>query len=777
MPAFDSTTLTKIATLKAAYLANSTPEAHELVKIDWPSPTGSVWYAVQYTPDVASVSPVSYGATTVDPRLIPGGNPAWFVPVSMDGTIGDESVSLTFWDGDEVFSTLMETHGEGIKCSLYYWFPSVTLLLPVWYGHLRFEDEIDVDRVTVKAVQGVRAADAELPWRGHYKECQSPFPPAAGLTTQAQIDEIDCTFNKYSPVNGLIGTNDPSTGLPWTFCPRLNTGNCIERGVDPLRHYSHNTINTTVLNSQTHGPQLYSLSRGNESNLPDSVRTILGRKRVSGMPVMNFRRDYNNNHADQGWWYASYEIGNGPIQSVSQAVIGVGGNNFRVVGQGDTLRHFNYRLGTKGQPAWDGLSSHGYSGTAYIVYNFGYIDPATVNPSDASASAVVEGCNDIRIYTGPTTYTTGYTTNRVWHLLYILTNKRWGYGLDYSRFDIQTWIDAADWADDQVRYTDANGTTWDHIRADCNVELVGRKVAEQINDMCMAGRLSRPFLFNGLICIVPLKAHTSGELAAAPVFTDTAGYVSGLDPNIIWEGGKSTLRVGNRKSDLDLPNRIEATINDEANNWFETPAPPVEDEAAQYRAGRVLGDGTRKINPKQYNLMGVTSRAQAVKMEAAILDLGPNDEGGLQNNLPLKFKIWFIDALTLHPEKVIKVKSPRLTKYGFDYFRVKKIKRLADLKVEIQVQAYNKTYMDAFETSQSLGTGGVCSVDTDCPAGQICVNGVCVSVGSGVCSIDSDCPDGFVCRNGRCVPADICDLEYTGVDYTDGVLTISTRPC
>jgi hypothetical protein len=762
VPSFSAGDQTKIATLRTLRAAGTPIEVHEIIKVEWPSPTGTIYYACQKTDEVASstapsVTLASIGVTPLQCRIIPGDIPNWFLPIDMNSEIGDEETEITFWDGDDAFTTLMETHGEGVKCSFYFWFPTpayysstVNLLLPVWHGHMRYEHEVDVDRVQVKIAQGFRDADAMLPWVGHYDECQSPFPPEAGLTTQAQIDEIDCNYNNYNGI-GSTGT------AGFTSCPKLTTGDCVTRGIDPLRHYSHATMQVSLVNDQTHGPRLYSISQGNNTNLKEPRRVVMGRKRVSGMPILAFRRDYNNNHPDQGWFFGMYEVGAGPIQSISQVTVVVGGNNI----QNAVPMHLNWQLGAKGQAAWPGLSTHGFSGTAYIVYNYGWINPGTVNPSDATASGVIEGCNDIRIYTTTSAYTTGYTTNRVWQLLYILTSKRWGYGLDYARFDIQSWIDAADWADDAVRFTDSDGTNWDHIRAESNVELIGRKVADQINDLCMAGRLSRPFLFNGKICIVPLKAHTSGELAAAPVFTDVEDYIvsDGVYPNIISEGegvnARSTLRIGPRKSDKDLPNRIEGTINDEANNWLETPFPPIVDDSLQYKAGRVVGDGTRKTNVKTINLLGVTHRAQAVKLATSVLDLGEFDEGGLENNLPLKFRIWFIDALDLHPEKPIKVLNPKIGKYGFTYFRVKKIRRETNLYYSLEVQAYNKTYMDAFESAHTVTEGG----------------------GSGTCSVDTDCPEGYSCVNGVCIPNDICDLEYTSASYADGVLTLVTEPC
>ena len=44
-----------------------------------------------------------------------------------------------------------------------------------------------------------------------------------------------------------------------------------------------------------------------------------------------------------------------------------------------------------------------------------------------------------------------------------------------------------------------------------------------------------------------------------------------------------------------------------------------------------------------------------------------------------------------------------------------------------------------------------CQVDADCPAGYICVGGVCVPEQPVVCQTDADCPPGFVCVDGKCI--------------------------
>ena len=48
-----------------------------------------------------------------------------------------------------------------------------------------------------------------------------------------------------------------------------------------------------------------------------------------------------------------------------------------------------------------------------------------------------------RSTTDSTTYIRTYTTNRAWCLLDLYTNRRYGLGIDISRFVIQDWIDLA----------------------------------------------------------------------------------------------------------------------------------------------------------------------------------------------------------------------------------------------------------------------------------------------------------------------------------------------
>jgi hypothetical protein len=508
--------------------------------------------------------------------------------------------------------------------------------------------------------------------------------------TQAQIDEGDCPYNKH--IGGSVG-NFESGSTPYTSCPRRTIADCNARlGNNGNYMLSHATQSIQVSNNQTKGPRLLSTSEGNETNLKDPVRVVMGTRRVYDLPVVVSRKDYNNNNPEHGFIFLIVEAGEGPVDQISYPIINFGSDD----APADPF-NFNYRLGEKGQsPVDTALTTFGYSSTALVRARSPWVDPANIDVSSIKASVVVRGLNKVRVYTDADTYTEEYTDNRAWHLMEILCNKRNGFGYDYERLDIPSFIEAACWCANVVRFTDDNGDTWDHIRALSHVEFRGRKVQQQVEDLCLAGRLSRPFLFNGKIHVVPLRALTLAELAAAPVFTD-----EGNSPNIIADEiehnvFKSTLVIS-RTSDLDLPNRIECTFDDAEEDYLERPCRPVEDIDAQLAAGRVVGDFSRKTNIKKYGLTGVVVEGQAIKLSTALRDLGPHDEGGIQNNLGLKFKIWFLDSLNLYPTKVIKVTSTRLTKYGFEYFRVMTMSRKSNLHVELTVQAYNPEYMNAFE--------------------------------------------------------------------------------
>ncbi|HRJ90424.1 MAG TPA: hypothetical protein PLX39_17240 [Pyrinomonadaceae bacterium] len=704
------------------------------MKISWSG--AAVWYACVQT-DLVSSAALPVEVAPVECKILPKSSPAHFFEIEGDATVGDEEIDLEIWDGGSLdpatntfsgkgdFADLVQANGEGTACEVFLWFPAEELLLSVWQGHLRNSEDSDEFIWSGKIANGFRSPDLPLPRRAHWRTCQAIY---GGLLTD--IDEIaanDCPVDAHLP-GGTVGNDDFAT------CPRQEPQNCVDRGISGNFHLSHRSVEITVRNNQTSGPQLNSISRGNESNLKEPLRVVMGVRRVRDMEVMAFRRDYNNNNPEQGFFNAMYEIGEGPIQSILYPAVN---------GQYAVGNHYAYRLGTRGQAVIDSsgnaLTSHAYSGTAFFRQNYGYVNPASVGPDNMRGTAVVFGLSDVRVYSDEETFTEEWTHNRAWHIARMLCDRRWGLGLDYARLGIDSWIEAAEFGDEWVTFTDPEGTEYEFWRGISDVELVSRSAQQQIEDMCLAGRLSRPYLFQGKVHVSPLRSLSAPELAAAPVFSDNH---TANTRKIIWEnrdGVERSTLTRSEKSDLDLPNRIECSYHDSTKDWTEATAPPAEDIEQQLKAGRVMGDTSRRVVTKKYSLLGVVQEGHAVSMAHWLMKFGEFGEGGTANNLRIKFKAWILDTLDLHQTKVIKVVSDQLTRYGFDYFRIIKIRRMSDLHVEITAQAHNNDDLDDFDV---VGTGPVDDPPVDDPP------------------IDPPCL-----------------LQFGSVTWSDGVMLIPIDPC
>lgn len=725
MPQFSTEIREKIEALQAIRAAGGKYSVYEFVEIAWPD--GAVYYSNLPLDEL----PVAPSVTPIQVRLIKDEG-SHFIPVTMDSSIGDEELDLEFGDMDGEFSDLLETHGEGALVSLYYFVPEVELELLFWVGHLRMEDEAEIDKVKIKAVNGFRTSDAVMPNRNQSPYCKAIF--GGLLETQEEIDRHEnCKYNRH--IGGMVGNLNGM--VPYTFCPRRTRQNCIDRlSENGNNMLSHATAITTVVNNQTKGPRLLSTSIGNDTNNDEKVRVVMGTRRMYGWPVLVERRDYNNNNPGDGFYTAIYGGPEGPIASLSQVQFHVGG-----ITQNAAYDRYAQRLGAIGQIAIDPtLSAHSFSGTVQTRYYLGRLNPAEVDTKDVTCSALVRGLNNIRVYSDEDTFTETYTSNRVWQIARMLCDTRWGFGLDYSRFNINSLIESAEWLDKNVRFIDPDGTVWDHKRDSSHVELIERKAQQQIEDMCLAGRLSRPFIFDGKIHIIPLRKATDDELENAIVFTEGVN-IGTVESN----GAEKPSLKRNKKSDATLINRIECTFDEASSNYAKKDSHPVEDIDYQLKAGRVVGDKSKKVNPKKYHLMGVTGQAEAVKLSFALLDLGEFDEGGIQNNLRITFDVWFVDALELHPAKIIKVESPSLTRYGFEYFRVVEMERHSDLSVTVTAQAYNHEYMESFEVEFA-----------DIPGPS------------------PDDPPPPTPPNPEPIP---CALQFGNVTYQDGQLSIPPLPC
>jgi hypothetical protein len=668
--------------LQLMQLRGESPRVVEVVAVHWPQPTGTVYYASTQYDDLFRGLPFA----PVEARLRYDKEEP-FCEVLLAEGISDEEVDLALWDADGVISDLLHAHGAGLRVEIFYHFPDIDWTPSLWWGHLQQPEEAGEDWCETKAEQGFRSSMLPCPRRAHYVSCQALYPPEANLT-QAEIDEGDCPVNAHLP-GGTIGNTDPSTGKVYAKCARTRP-DCIKIIGDALSFLADDTVVETIINNQTKGGALFPESRGNATNLKKPKRVIAGTRVVRDCEVLEYTPQLNTKHPDEGFVRAQIEIGEGRIRSMVECKV-----NDTLIG----FQHLNTRNGARRQPATNfSPNASNHSGTAHFFAVYGPVNPSGYGPNNLRGSAKVEGCDDVRVYTSETEFAEEWTDSRAWWLCNVLRHKRWGYGLDVARFWIEKdFIPLHAWTRENTSFTAKDGTVFTGPRTLYNAELNDRTIQQVVNDICLAGRFGLPFQFDGKLRVVPLKKLTADELAAAQVFTDCDDF--GFERNIVRDDGKKSTLTRSFVSDRELPNRVVVTFDDAEHGNVERPL-SLDDTTQQLLAGRAFVDTTQRVVEKKYALggsAGVTRLGEAGRLMNLLLDLGPFDEGGLRNNLRINFVTWYAFTLGLHKYKVIRVLSRQLTRYGFEYFRIRSLKRLGNLKVEISAQAYPVDYYEQME--------------------------------------------------------------------------------
>jgi hypothetical protein len=665
--------------IAAARAGGPSVQVAELAAADWPSPDGRVFYASTFVNDIFPGLRAHLGDAVVEPRL-EGGQ---FLDVTRDSGTSDDSVALNLWDGDHVISDLFETHGEGVRIEVFLYFPQVDLLLSMWFGHLRPPEDADEERFTASAENGFMSLELPLPRRAFFNTCQAVF--GALLSTQEEIDEHDCPYNRH--IGGDVGNLDPNTGQAYTFCPRNTRAACIAR-LEPdgaTEAPSFLAFDTATKSYPVGSRGVIATTRGNENNLKRPLRVIAGERTVRDLDLLAHVVEVGNpKEPEKGSIKLKYGVSEGVLDALTQPRV----NNALI-----QPAHWGVRLGWLRQPG-SGFSpgENNYSGTATLQVvlqgDFRNVDPAGI-PTEVHA----RGKNDVRVYTDETTFTPAYTASRAWWLLEALRNKRWGLGSDVARFAIESdFIPLDEWFNDYLSFTDPEGNVYTGRRSTFNAELIDRTAQQQINDICLAGRCTVPFPYQGKLRVFPLKRLSQEELDAALLFTDY-----GDDRNIIRDEttGKSTL-TRTSMSDRELPNSIVVTFDDKERDYQEHPL-TFDSVEAQLRAGRAFGDTGRRVVEKPYKLLGVTTKGEASRLGVTLRDLGEFDEGGLVNNQRIRFQTFFTQALSLYKSRVIRVLSRSLVNrrtgvQKFEYFRVRSVRQLPNLLVEVSAQAYPVEY-------------------------------------------------------------------------------------
>src|SRR5215831_4295582 len=179
-------------------------EVAELVKISWPSPDGAIFYTSTADPHLFRLLPAE--VTPLEIRLAG----RTFQEILNDTTIADDKVSLRLWDGDGAITDLDAKHGAGQRVEIFYWFPQVELFFSQWFGHRQPVEQGGAEWFECNAEVGFLSSMLPLPRRAFYTSCSAMF--GGWLTTQQEIDDGDCPYNRHlaaagPPLAALVPTD------------------------------------------------------------------------------------------------------------------------------------------------------------------------------------------------------------------------------------------------------------------------------------------------------------------------------------------------------------------------------------------------------------------------------------------------------------------------------------------------------------------------------------------------------------------------------------------
>ena len=685
----------KLAALQALYDAGVRPKVQEVVTIYWAGGQTRHYSStrVDVLPGFTTLSS-SQGITGVEARF----GRMQFLDIPRTSDISDDTVTLDLWDGDNQVTNLWKVSGEGTRVEIKEYIADVDLLVTVFNGLLKAQDESQRTRFKIKAATGFRSPNMPLPRRLIWVGCAAQFGGAVRsdgtflFPTQAAIDDNDCFYNRHiGGSNGLL-----NGGVPFTSCPRNNPAACIARLADTLSYVGADFyLESEYVVTGAH--RFLVSARGNESLQKRPLRVVYGTRVIKDLDLIAYESQSVGSNPERGYLKTFWWLCEGEITAIY---------DFYVNGQYVTFDHLWGNLGKKRQPPVLFTSNTlNYSTTAVMRADVGPRDWRGITGADISAQCTIVGKNDVKVYSNPTTFVKQHTTNRAWCTLDALTHRRYGLGMDAAGVDIAGMIDLAGWTQETVKSRNEADEVVDIQRSTFNAELVEQTTQQQITNICLPGRFTLPFFYNGKLRILPLKIES---LTGVPTFTDqgTTGR------NIIYNGNESTLTWW-QKSDSEIPNQLKVTYDDASRRYAETTF-PYDDFTQQMKAGVAAGDRSIRVVQKAVSLLGVTTFAEALRIARMILDLGEFDQGGIRNNLRCKFTTWspLVDAMKLYPWRLIKVVNTKLNDYleqtgvPFEYFRVMKMTRKNDLKMEIEAQAYPKLYMSLSDGEFETGGSG-----------------------------------------------------------------------
>lgn len=313
----------------------------------------------------------------IEPKIM--GDP--FREMELYPDLRTDEIKIKFEDIDKTIRDRFIQFGSGVRIEFFLYYPQRKAHHSTWFGQLQAPEVFNWRFIDTTATNGFRSREQKVPKRMRPRECTFTF---GGLQPPESMATNGCPYDRdKGGVNGLLNAGDP-----FTDCPRDETACNVRFG--HLRYFGgFKPDAAAVVTDQNTG--YLARSKGNASQLKNPIPVVAGRKTVRKCQQLFGRREVNYSTPEHGFVALVAEVCEGPIQSMSNLVIGE-----KLI---ESL-HWNWRPGNIGQGALTQYAPDlsNFSGTAHLFGRLGWVNAAETDPFGQNVQVSVEGYRNVITY-------------------------------------------------------------------------------------------------------------------------------------------------------------------------------------------------------------------------------------------------------------------------------------------------------------------------------------------------------------------------------------------
>lgn len=372
----------------AAVQAKLKPAAAMILQVDW-SDSITKYYADRVYNEQPPFHRLSLAP--VEARLMGANSNIENCTFDLNPDLRTEQIPFEFDDLDKAITGLFQTHGSGVRCEIWFYYPNnddptLDILASMWFGTLKAPNIFGWKTLSTVATNGYRAREFTIPSSMRPRECRTKM--FGGRAASAEVVRtLVCPYDRG--VGGTVGLLNGA--VPFIDCPKLALADCTTRFGHSRFFGGYNTDASATVTDARSG--YIAVSKGNSSALKTPIRVVAGTKHLRGLQLLLWKREINANDPDRGFFAAVLEVSDGAVGGIRNIKV-----NEKLIEQ----IHLSVRNGERGQQAVANYNPGGtisnFSGVAHFNARYGWVNPLDITAATIHGECDVDGYREVKIF-------------------------------------------------------------------------------------------------------------------------------------------------------------------------------------------------------------------------------------------------------------------------------------------------------------------------------------------------------------------------------------------